>query len=191
MKQSMPTFHSAPPGSALRMPAVAVLCLVTALLTAAVTYTVMKDGNAQSTMAALRVPISQLQSLVVAEGGDAGQQSGDAPVPTAGATESSSSSQQQEQQRQPSGARFLDAYPTLNSTAVMTLQPSVRGWTTKQGPSHRPDWLKSQEDARLSSFLDWRVQRGTRASLDKAYTCDKADHPPLAYPGCHVFINHK
>lgn len=92
------------------------------------------------------------------------------------------------------GNTFLQ--PGLVSPAqALSSRPTVHGHVHKAGMADPVCWLKDHTDERLDSFMGWRLNR-TRAGAHSpasqaAYTCAAADHPPLPFPGCHVFVNHK
>eukprot|EP00775_Hariotina_reticulata_P010221 gene10221-10381_t len=56
-------------------------------------------------------------------------------------------------------------------------------------------WSANYSDARLDSFLSWRLNRtkagGAGLASADSYSCAAADHPPHPFPGCHVFVNHQ
>lgn len=86
----------------------------------------------------------------------------------------------------------------LNSTEdALQREPLVHGHVQKAGTTDPRSWLDTFSDDRLDSFMSWRLNR-TRAGGPVApaagasqLTCPAADHPPLPFPGCHVFVNHQ
>jgi hypothetical protein len=106
-----------------------------------------------------------------------------------------------QQQQQPdsyisNGLPFLQAQHSIKSPAdAMGRHPAVHGHVFKAGMADPMAWLNNHTDDRLDSFLSWRLDRTRAGGLGPAnegsYTCAAADHPPLPYPGCHVFVNHE
>jgi hypothetical protein len=94
------------------------------------------------------------------------------------------------------GVPFVSAAVGVAGSADALLRrPSVHGHVAKAGVTDLRAWQSEHSDARLDSFLGWRLNRtragGPGAASADSYTCAAADHPPLPFPGCHVFINHK
>ncbi|KAF8073165.1 hypothetical protein HT031_000826 [Scenedesmus sp. PABB004] len=93
------------------------------------------------------------------------------------------------------GTTFTAAFPELGAEPdVEALQPTIWGPVAKKGHLAWEAWSTKQSEARFDSFLSWRLNRtlrGQGAATRESYTCAAADHPPLPFPGCHVFINHK
>jgi hypothetical protein len=97
--------------------------------------------------------------------------------------------------------RLHQGSSSSNNTSVsaLTWRPKVHGRVRKAGMTDPQAWLSNFTDARLDSFLSWRLNRtradgatpaAAGAGADAA-TCAAADHPPLPFPGCHVFVNHQ
>ncbi|KAF8062111.1 hypothetical protein HT031_004371 [Scenedesmus sp. PABB004] len=94
------------------------------------------------------------------------------------------------------GARFVDVSADVRSSAdALPRRPAVHGRVAKAGVTDPRAWLGAHSDARLDAFISWRVNRtaagGPGPATADSYTCAAPDHPPLPFPGCHVFVNHK
>lgn len=92
--------------------------------------------------------------------------------------------------------RFFDANKDINSTgSAMAKRPDMHGHMVKTGPTDLKYWMSNNSDTRLDSFISWRLNRTRRGGAGPAtadsYTCSTADHPPMPFPGCHLFVNHK
>lgn len=92
--------------------------------------------------------------------------------------------------------RFFDAVKGINSTAdAMAKRPDMHGHVMKMGTTDLTYWMSNRSDTRLDSFISWRLNRTRRGGAGPAtadsYTCSAADHPPMPFPACHVFVNHK
>jgi hypothetical protein len=97
----------------------------------------------------------------------------------------------------PAGLLEVLARVRSNISAAVNRRPLVHGRVRKAGMLDPRAWLANHTDERLDSFTSWRVNRtrlggnsSSPAGAD-AYTCAGADHPPLPFPGCHVFVNHQ
>jgi hypothetical protein len=94
------------------------------------------------------------------------------------------------------GVSFLKARPDVKDPAdAMGRRPAVHGRVQKAGMADPVAWVNNHTDTRLDSFLSWRMSRaragGAGPANETSYTCQAADHPPLPFPGCHVFVNHE
>lgn len=94
------------------------------------------------------------------------------------------------------GVTFFDASAGIRSTTdAMQRRPHVHGYVSKAGMTDITAWMGNNSDARLDSFISWRINRTKRGGAGPAtadsYTCAAADHPKVPFPGCHVFVNHK
>lgn len=100
------------------------------------------------------------------------------------------------QQPASTGISFLQAQHGIRDPAdALSRQPAVHGRVQKAGMADPVSWLNNHTDERLDSFLAWRLSRANAGGVAPAnatsYTCPAADHPPLPFPGCHVFVNHE
>lgn len=91
---------------------------------------------------------------------------------------------------------FFDISKDVQSTAdAISKGPEMHGHMVKTGPTDLKYWMKNYSDTRLDSFMSWRLNRtksgGAGPATADSYTCAAADHPPMPFPGCHVFVNHK
>lgn len=90
---------------------------------------------------------------------------------------------------------FLEANSDIKSTGeAMVRKPLIHGHMEKNAPTDMKHWMHNYTDTRLDTFLSWRInrtRRGVGAATADRYTCPAADHPPIPFPGCHVFVNHK
>jgi hypothetical protein len=91
---------------------------------------------------------------------------------------------------------FFDTSSNVKSTRdALLMRPAVHGHIRKAGVLDAAAWSASSSDARLDSFMSWRLNRtkagGAGPASADSYTCAAADHPPLPFPGCHVFVNHR
>lgn len=94
------------------------------------------------------------------------------------------------------GVSFLQAQHSIKDPAdAMARRPAVHGRVQKAGMTDPVAWANNHTDARRNSFLSWRLARsregGPGPADESSYTCPAADHPPLPFPGCHVFVNHQ
>lgn len=94
------------------------------------------------------------------------------------------------------GMSFLAAQAGIkDSGEALSRHPAVHGHVEKAGMADPRSWLNNHTDERLDSFLSWRLGRvragGAGPANETSYTCPAADHPPLPFPGCHVFVNHQ
>jgi hypothetical protein len=94
------------------------------------------------------------------------------------------------------GMSFLQAQHSIKDPAdAMSRRPAVHGRVQKAGMTDPVAWVSNHTDTRLDSFLSWRLGRtregGAGPANESSYTCPAADHPPLPFPGCHVFVNHE
>ncbi|KAI8473635.1 MAG: hypothetical protein J3K34DRAFT_518755 [Monoraphidium minutum] len=93
------------------------------------------------------------------------------------------------------GVKFLEVHPDLGEhPAVQDFQPSIHGAVEKKGNLAWSHWWNRNGEDRVDSFLSYRINRtvyGPGPAAADSYTCAKADHPKLPFPGCHVFLNTK
>lgn len=91
---------------------------------------------------------------------------------------------------------FFDVSSNVKSTQdALLMRPAAYGHMQKAGVLDPTAWSANYSDARLDSFLSWRLNRtkagGAGPASADSYSCAAADHPPHPFPGCHVFVNHQ